>query len=175
MLFAELEALAEGAKRWQGKLAQLPLKEGKSHALKLLLDHVDLQLESHTGGMILFLASTLLILTVYLRCCWHTSKSFGRSLTQLLPCRLHSSQQTYTMLWTFFCQRNSREAEGEILDQEGTHRDGQGCACCRALCAPLCAPLHRGWSHQLTKSRLGGLSCWGPLLLMGYCKLMHIR
>jgi hypothetical protein len=38
MLFAELEALVQGAKRWQGKLAQLPLKEGKSHALKLLLD-----------------------------------------------------------------------------------------------------------------------------------------
>jgi hypothetical protein len=79
MLFAELEALAEGAKRWQGKLAQLLLKEGKSHALKLLLDHVNLQLESHTGGIFL-LSSTLLTLTVYLRCCC-TSKSFGRSLT----------------------------------------------------------------------------------------------
>ncbi len=98
-------------------------------------------------------------------------------VSQLLPGGLHTSQHILCSELSFFpfCQRNSREGEGEILDQEGTHRDGQGCACCRALCAPLFAPLHRGWSHQLTKSRLGGLSCWGPSLLMGYCKLMHIR
>jgi hypothetical protein len=98
--------------------------------------------------------------------------------SQLLPSRLHSSQQTYTMFWTFFFSPFAKGTAERVREKSWIrreHRDGQGCACCGALCAPLFAPLHREWSHQLTKSRLGGLSCWGPLLLMGYCKLMHIR
>lgn len=51
-LVLELEAMAEDAKRRQGRLAQRPLKDGKeARALKLLLDNIEQCVSSHRSAL----------------------------------------------------------------------------------------------------------------------------
>lgn len=140
MLFAELEALAQGAKRWQGKLAQLPLKEGKSCALKLLLDHVNLQLESHTGGMIL-LSSTLWTLTVYLRCCWHKQILWQKSHSCYLVDSTQANKHILCSELSFFplLPKEQQRGWGRNLGSGGNTQRWPGlCLLQSSVCSTLC-------------------------------------